>query len=61
MKHITILKYRFSNHENGINPSYHYSKTFENGKDAEKWFANLLATTENILNWHSFNKEVANV
>ena len=62
MKHLTIEKYRFSEaRHNGINPAYHYSRTFETGAEAEKWLANFIATTEDKLDYHSFNKEVANV
>jgi len=59
MKHLTILKYRFSNAESrGINPAYHYSRPFETGAEAEKWLKNLIATTNNKLDYHSFEKEV---
>jgi hypothetical protein len=62
MKHLTVLRYRFSNQEEkGINPHYHYFRTFESGADAEKWFKNFVATCGETLDYHSFNKELANV
>ena len=64
MKHLTVLKYRFSNQEEkGINPHYHYFRTFESGAEAERWlksFIHTMCPTES-LDYHSFNKEVANV
>ena len=60
MKHLTVVKYRFSNSEpKGTNPDYYYSRTFETGAEAEKWlksFIHTMCPTES-LDYHSFNKE----
>ena len=52
MKHLTILKYRFSNAKK---PSIN---TFKTGAEAEKWLKNLIETTNNKLDYHSFEKEI---
>mgnify|MGYP003975601525 CR=1 FL=1 len=60
MKHITILKFRLSNEETV------QTRKYENGADAVRWIQNKIRSLKlhnptYIVEYHSINKEIANV
>ena len=60
MKHITILKFRLSNEQTV------QTRKYENGADAARWIQNKIRSLKlynhtYIVEYHSFNKELANV
>ena len=60
MKHLTILKFRYSNEKTV------QTRKYENGADAARWIQNKIRSLKlynptYIVEYHSINKEVANV
>ena len=57
MKHITVLKFRYSNEQS------YYTRNYNNGADAERWLENKIRSLKlynptYTIECHSFNKEI---